>query len=144
MDIDKIEDCFRFSEILQRGLDNLIAFKPFHINVIDELHINENGHSRILCKLLQYRTKRGNYELLESFLSFVGEKYMRDEKEIPLEKIKIENPIITQELERIDLWVREKGKYAIIFENKVCGASDQEAQIFRYIPKIRNYHPIHD
>ena len=26
---------------------------PYHINVIDELHINENGHSRILLKLLQ-------------------------------------------------------------------------------------------
>lgn len=137
MDIDNIIDCFRFSEILQRDLDNLIAIKPFHINVIDELHINENGHSRILSKLLQYRTKRGNYELLESFLSFIGEKYIRDEKEIPLKKIKIENPIITQELERIDLWVREKGKYAIIFENKVCGASDQEAQIFRYIEKTK-------
>ena len=29
---------------------------PFHLNVIDELHANENAHSRILIKLLQYQS----------------------------------------------------------------------------------------
>ena len=34
---------------------------PYHINIIDELHINENGHSRILLKLLQYQNEQGEY-----------------------------------------------------------------------------------
>ena len=38
---------------------------PYHLNVIDELHINENAHSRILCKLLQYQSENGKYEFLE-------------------------------------------------------------------------------
>ena len=33
---------------------------PYQLNVIDELHINENAHSRILLKLLQYQTRKGN------------------------------------------------------------------------------------
>ena len=46
------------------------------------------------------------------------------------------NPIITQEICRIDLWVRAKDKkYAIIFENKIYNAVDQEAQLSRYIDK---------
>ena len=53
-------------------------------------------------------------------------------------KIKIKNPEITQEKERIDLWVKDKD-YAIIFENKVYDANDQEAQIARYIVKTRAY-----
>ena len=28
---------------------------PYHLNIIDELHINENAHSRILYKLLLYK-----------------------------------------------------------------------------------------
>jgi hypothetical protein len=50
------------------------------------------------------------------------------------ENICVTNPEITQELCRIDLWVRDRaGGYAIIFENKVYNATDQEAQIARYI-----------
>ena len=45
----------------------------YHINVIEELHINENGHSRILCKLLQY-TNGGHYVFLESFLDLIKTK----------------------------------------------------------------------
>ncbi len=41
---------------------------PYHINVIDELHINENGHSRILTKLLKYKNPAGHFPLLESLL----------------------------------------------------------------------------
>ena len=29
---------------------------PYHFNVIDELHANENAHSRILQKILQKRS----------------------------------------------------------------------------------------
>ena len=32
---------------------------PYNINIIDELHINENAHSRILCKLLLYGQDAG-------------------------------------------------------------------------------------
>lgn len=101
---------------------------PYHLNLIDELHVNENGHSRILYKLLEYRDPTGCYIFLESLL-----KYISKDCEA-FEKICVTNPKITQELCRIDLWVRDRaGGYAIIFENKVYNATDQEAQIARYI-----------
>ena len=101
---------------------------PYHLNLIDELHINENGHSRILYKLLEYRNPNGDYIFLKSLLKYISINCEA------FEKICVTNPKITQELCRIDLWVRDKaGGYAIIFENKVYNATDQEAQIARYI-----------
>lgn len=99
---------------------------PYHLNLIDELHINENGHSRILYKLLEYRNPDGDYIFLKSLLKYISKNCEA------FEKICVTNPEITQELCRIDLWVRDKD-YAIIFENKIYNATDQEAQIARYI-----------
>jgi len=111
---------------------------PYHLNVIDELHINENAHSRILCKLLQYQSESGKYEFLESLLNFI----VKNKGVESFSKIEIKSPKISQEIERIDLWVKDKD-YAIIFENKVYDATDQEAQIARYITKTKecNYAP---
>lgn len=99
---------------------------PYHLNLIDELHINENGHSRILYKLLEYRNPNGDYIFLKSLLKYISKNCEA------FEKICVTNPEITQEQCRIDLWVRDKD-YAIILENKVYNATDQEAQLARYI-----------
>lgn len=106
---------------------------PYHLNVIDELHINENAHSRILCKLLQYQSESGKYEFLESLLYYI----VKNKSVESFSNIEIKSPKITQEIERIDLWVKDKD-YAIIFENKVYDANDQEAQIARYIAKTKD------
>lgn len=109
---------------------------PYHLNVIDELHINENAHSRILCKLLQYQSENGKYEFLESLLNYI----VKNKSVESFSNIEIKSPEITQELERIDIWVKDKeGGYAIIFENKVYDANDQDAQIARYIQKTRGH-----
>jgi hypothetical protein len=102
---------------------------PYHINVIDELHANENAHSRILTRLLLYKTENKHFEVLESFIAYLVEMKRESEQ---FSNIKIENPEITQETERIDLWIRDK-TYAIIIENKIHYAADQEQQIERYI-----------
>lgn len=106
---------------------------PYHINLIDELHINENSNSRILYKLLLYKNEYGKYEILDSLINYTKDKYAKDNK---FESIHVTNPIISQEIERIDLWVRDKS-YAIIFENKIYNAQDQEAQLARYIDKTK-------
>lgn len=105
---------------------------PYHINLIDELHANENAHSRILEKLLKQKTNGGTYELLESFVEYLKEN------SVGYRKIKIEEPKITNEKWRIDLCIRDKS-YAIIIENKVNWASDQQAQIERYIDLTINH-----
>ena len=134
---ETVANSLEFSNKLLREVELLEIKHPYHLNIIDELHINENAHSRILCKLLQYRADNGCYEFLQSLLSFINEKYQRDDSKDFFSKVHINNPTITQEVERIDLWVKEKGKYAIIFENKVCGATDQDTQLCRYIEKTK-------
>ncbi|MBR5656021.1 MAG: PD-(D/E)XK nuclease family protein [Prevotella sp.] len=99
---------------------------PYHINVIDELHVNENANSRILASLLLYNSE-GKYPLLESFINFCIKDW----------NIEVSHPYVTSEEMRIDLLVREKGKYAIIFENKIYEAILQKNQIARYIQKLR-------
>lgn len=100
---------------------------PYHINVIDELHVNENANSRILASLLQYN-ENGEYTLLKSFIrNRLGDW-----------GIDVSEPQISSEDWRIDLLVREKGKYAIIFENKIYDAVLQKNQLARYIIKMRN------
>ncbi|MBR5470294.1 MAG: PD-(D/E)XK nuclease family protein [Paludibacteraceae bacterium] len=119
-----------------RDINDYIARKekdlPYNINVIDELHANENAHSRILCKLLQYKDSFGKYRILEDLIQYISQLEGKEE----FANIKISSPEIDQEQERIDLWVRDNVTgYAIIFENKVKGAGDQPNQLARYIDK---------
>lgn len=110
---------------------------PYHINLIDELRANENAHSRILEKLLkQYDPITKRYEILESFIKYIIESH-RDKEEFS--RIIITDPIITQEEKRIDLWIRDNGKYAIVLENKVGWAKDQPRQLERYIDHTKQY-----
>ena len=123
--------------------------KPYHLNIIEELHINENAHSRILAKLLQCSSKdlgkvmdkdkvnkidnkkKVNFVFLESLLEYIKNN-KRD-----FSKIELKNPEITQEKNRIDLLVLDRSsKCAIIFENKIYGARDRDKQLHNYINKV--------
>lgn len=102
-------------------------------NVIDELHAGENAHSRILRLLLQYSNGYG-YPVYSSFLKLLNRfcKEMRTD---------IINPDFSNEENRIDVLVKERNvlpPYAIIIENKVCEATDQDRQIERYVEKIKS------
>ena len=110
--------------------EDLKKQNPFHINVIDELHANENAHSRILVRLLQYSNGEA-YPILKSFVSLIP---AWDEKGII-----VSCPKIDDNIEHIDALIEEKGKYAIIIENKIHGAQDQEKQIERYVKKAKKH-----
>jgi hypothetical protein len=49
----------------------------------------------------------------------------------------IKKPILTYEKMRIDGLIKENNKYAIIIENKIHNAIEQEHQIGRYIEKCK-------
>lgn len=121
----------RFSETKEKERQKL----PFHLNLIDQLHINENAHSRVLMHLLSYRDEEGKYPILSSLIRYIKDNLCMNE----LGRINIKSPIFTQEKARIDLWVRDEN-YAIIFENKIYNAIDQEEQLSRYIEITKNYH----
>lgn len=122
-----IDDCL----IINR---QYIEKLPYHLNIIEELHSNENAHSRILAKLLQYKNHHG-FVIYESFLNFIVSR----NQDKDFHKITIHNPCITQEEERIDVWIRDEKNYAIIIENKIYEAGDQNEQIKRYIEITKKY-----
>lgn len=130
--VSETEYLFDLVEAVEKIKEEWLSKLPYHLNVIDELHINENAHSRILTKLLQYKSESGRYEFLESLLAYIVTK--RDCTDFGY--IIIKEPQITQEKCRIDLWVRDK-EYAIIFENKVYNARDQEHQLSKYINQTK-------
>ena len=115
-----IDDCLKINH-------QYIEKLPYHLNIIEELHSNENAHSRILAKLLQYKNQYG-FVIYGSFLNYI---VTRNQDKV-FREITIQDPCITQEEERIDIWIRDK-KYAIIIENKIFEAGDQNEQIKRYI-----------
>lgn len=123
---------FDFAETFKSTLQYEKRLLPYNINVIDELHINENGHSRILTQLLKFQNTKGEYEFYESLIQYIQKKLRSSE----FDRIAIDKPHITQEEARIDLWVRDTG-YAVIFENKIYNAADQTEQLSRYIDKTK-------
>ena len=108
----------------------LSASFPYHLNLLDELRPNENCHSRILAKLFQYQDQSGAYPILNSFIEYVYKKLGVES----FGRLTVSKPIITQELSRIDVWIRDRN-FAIIIENKVYNAVDQDAQLSRYIDR---------
>lgn len=127
-----MENIIRFISEFTNAYEREKVALPYHMNVIDELHINENGHSRILFQLLKYKNTKEEYEFLEYLLHYIRKKNKSFD-------INIRKPNISQEIERIDLWIKDTD-YAIIFENKVYNAADQELQLSRYIDKTKDKH----
>ena len=109
----------------------------YNINVIDELHINENAHSRILMKLLQFE-EGGTYPFLKSFLlSKKVEETISKPEFITEKSIKSIDSIDVTTGGRIDLFVKDE-KYTLIFENKIYNAPEQPKQVQKYINDVIN------
>lgn len=100
------------------------AALPFHINVIDELHANENAHTRILTQLLKYK-EDGKYFFLSLFLKQISsfDSY----------NFNIDNSNIYFNRDNIDGLIEKENEYAVIIENKIHYAVDQYKQIERYV-----------
>lgn len=119
---------------LVNELQKLKKELPYHINLMDELHANENTHTRILLKLLSYKDREnGQYTILTSFLHLLSDYNY----EVPT---LFENPRISFGKDFIDGTIIASGtsgeKFGIIIENKIYGAKDQYKQIERYIESV--------
>ena len=104
---------------------------PYTANIIDDIRIRENAHSRILETLLNYAGHDYSFPIYHSFIELLKNKCQL------IENIIIHNPKITTEKERIDILIDESPSYSIIIENKVCWAEDQPNQIQKYIEKVQ-------
>lgn len=105
---------------------------PYRMNVIDELHANENAHTRILLQLLRYKAN-GKYPILSSFLEMAND--LMDVSEVELIDAEMANPDIVFGQNYIDGSIFGNGQ-CVIIENKIHDAADQDAQIERYIDSV--------
>lgn len=110
------------SEIINRN-------RVYNANIITELHANENAHSRILRMFLQYDDGKKEYPILRKFLEIPKVKKIFGNKGFKI-------PVFSNEQERIDVLIEEPASFAIIVENKIKGATDQERQLERYIESV--------
>ena len=99
-------------------------------NLLDTVYVNENVHSRILRLILEYR-QRGHYPLFESFL-----RISKISTILPTHFV-VGSPRFFNERDRIDLLIQDKD-YAIIIENKIRNAVDQNRQLERYLQSCIN------
>ena len=117
----KEENIKRYEDILEKQGDKL-NFNIF--DIITDKWKKENLHSEILKFLLE------NYEVFfNNFLELIN---IKDKKEYL-------NAEITNEEARIDILIKSEKK-AIIVENKINWAPDQNEQLARYYEKIKNGH----
>ena len=105
----------------------------YNLNIIDELHANENAHTRILLKLLSYENN-GKKIVLENFINIINKHINNPENKINFsEKTKIFGQFYF-----IDGYIKSSDGWAIIIENKINWATDQSSQIDRYIDTVKN------
>ena len=104
--------------------------KPIYLlNLLDMLNPIETTTSQIITSILNYQVNH-EFVLCRMFIN-----YFLLPKGFNMQWFS--SPCITAETDRIDICIQEKGKYAIIIENKLKGARFQRNQIARYIGKMR-------
>lgn len=133
-------------------LEEKMRQEPYQINLLEEVHLHddeekgrgkknvgENAHTRILRKILMFRSQ-SDYPLLRDLIQYVRKESDSISWDAILSHISV--PVFHTEKDcnwtsgRIDLLIEESGKYAIIFENKINGATDQTNQLGRYIKHL--------
>ena len=126
-------DIFEFIKNFTAQKKKNASLLQYNLNLIDELHANENAHTRILLKLLDYESNQKKV-ILEEFLNLLNEKLVN--QKIPI----LDDYRITGQFAFIDgyIWSDSK-KVAIIIENKINWACDQSEQIQRYIETAKQY-----
>ena len=109
-------------EIIKRFRHKVESKLPYRVNLVDILGSDENSHTTILSKILRYR-QGALYPFLKSFLEMC----------LPDSDFMIDAPRVETQREYIDALIWEEKKYAIILENKINWAIDQDKQIARYV-----------
>lgn len=103
------------------------------INLIEDLRLSKNvhetAHSRLLYKFLLINSgdKNNPYPFLKEFLEVV---------DCPWKDEKLDKVIVQPEMEHIDVLITF-GEHAIIIENKVNRAKDQDGQIKTYYERLQ-------
>lgn len=120
----KISENFELAKTLGEYYEQQKELQPYHINVIDELHANENAHTRILVQLLKYQTD-GDKQIMKSFFKLIPN--------FDIDNHDITGASLFFNRDNIDGIIEKERDFAIIIENKIHWAVDQDKQIERYV-----------
>lgn len=119
---------------------------PYNFNILDEQcgHIVENSHTNILMKILQYKNQHG-YVFLKSFFEYVGiSLQIATEESEPIVFVREKSTKGQQKNGKIDGFIYQKNKFALIIENKINHAPPTQQQIKTYIQGIKDDSKISD
>ena len=130
---DVLGDALSFCYELEKIREEVKESQPFLLNVLLEAQPNEEGVSRILKGFLNYR-QDGEYVALRSFVR----KFLNEELAMQIKKPVLQEEEYVTDLKRIDILVYEKGRYAIVFENKIWDAPEQDGQLANYIRGLKD------
>jgi len=125
-----INDLLDLSKRLKLVIDNSEHKPKYGINILDITNIAEPLTSKLIALMFEY-TYHNDKILCRSFL----DKFL-----VPcgLQSKWIKRPIITAEKEKVDIGIKENGKYAVVIENKLKGAPFQRNQLARYIQRMKD------
>lgn len=108
---------------------------PYSINIIDELHADENAHTRIFLQLLRYRVNN-TYVILQKIIEVLN-GYLSEYK---IDLNDLSKAQILDQYRNIDGLIYLENKFAIIIENKIQWAKDQDKQIENYTEYVKGKH----
>ena len=125
-DVFKLHD--KIGKIKQEVEEKL----PKQVNSIQDLWPDEPKISNILAGFFRQRIN-GNYQVFGSFINYCFNGSFPYEIEKPI----IQTEVEVKDSKRTDILAYEKGKYAIVFENKIWNAVEQPNQLTNYIKGMR-------
>lgn len=130
--VNVIKDVLRLYDGIVHIRKEVESKQPHHVNTIFDLEPSETKVSKILAGFFCQRIN-GTYQALESFVNYAFGEELASQ---------IVKPVIIAEdtvddKKRIDILVYEKGKYAIVFENKIWNAEEQRNQLANYIKGMK-------
>lgn len=130
---DVLGDTLSFCSELEKIREEVKESQPFLFNALLEAGPDEEGVSRILKGFLSYR-QDGDYVALRSFVRL----FLNEELASLIKRPVLQEEEYVTDLKRIDILVYEKGRYAIVFENKIWDAPEQDGQLANYIKGLKD------
>ena len=101
-------------------------------NVFSMWNMSENDHTKILLALMRYKESNNSYPLIYSFLERFAKGCITNDN-FENTKVVFNASYSKSYIDGLIIFGEENSRKAIIIENKIYDASDQNQQISRYI-----------
>ena len=138
----KTEDIIELSKVIETQRNKAKQQKPY--NMFTAWNMSENDHTKLLLALLRFQDSNRRFPLLNSFLnSFTKGRDKMIHYQHPSNVCIRFNPRYDKDdkhsfIDGLVLFTAGGKRIAVIIENKIYDAPDQQKQIHRYITHMTN------